>query len=86
MNTVLIQTPLVHSLEETQGQRLPTFNQAFDRKADPMEPARVIAFLLSDDATFVTGSVYRGIDQSFIRGKTGFLTNQNVSADGGWLS
>jgi NAD(P)-dependent dehydrogenase (short-subunit alcohol dehydrogenase family) len=29
-----------------------------DRLADPSEIARVIAFLLSDEASFVTGSIY----------------------------
>lgn len=36
-----------------------TSQQALDRQADPKEVANVIVFLLSDEASFVTGSTYK---------------------------
>lgn len=33
-------------------------NQALHRMANPMEVAKVNAFLLSDDSSFVTGAIY----------------------------
>lgn len=36
-----------------------TSQQALDRQAEPKEVANVIAFLLSDETSFVTGSTYK---------------------------
>ncbi|EXJ56086.1 hypothetical protein A1O7_09017 [Cladophialophora yegresii CBS 114405] len=45
----VIATPLVHAME----------TQELDSQADPKKVANVITFLLSDEASFVTGSTYK---------------------------
>lgn len=54
-----INTPMVGEVEAKQGvTKANTSAQAFDRKGEPEEIASIIAFLLSDESTFVTGAVW----------------------------
>ena len=49
---------MTQGMEKRLGVRTPTSSQALDRQADPSEVANVAAFLLSDEATFVTGATW----------------------------
>ncbi|OAL54595.1 oxidoreductase [Pyrenochaeta sp. DS3sAY3a] len=53
-----IDTPMTQGMEQRLGIKVPTSSQAIDRKAKPQEVGNVIAFLLSDESTFVTGANY----------------------------
>jgi len=39
-------------------ERLVEHNQALGRRAQPVEIAKLIAFLLSEESSFITGAVY----------------------------
>ncbi|OCL04206.1 putative short chain dehydrogenase/ reductase [Glonium stellatum] len=55
-----VQTPMMEKLDEKLGFELPN-DCVLGRRARPEEVAKLIIFLLSDDSSFTTGSVY-GID------------------------
>ncbi|OCK76469.1 short-chain dehydrogenase/reductase SDR [Lepidopterella palustris CBS 459.81] len=55
-----VQTPMVERLDEEAGYKLPN-PCVLNRRGQPEEIAKLIMFLLSDDSSFTTGSVY-GID------------------------
>lgn len=54
-----IDTPMVSAVEEAQKVVQVDFTpQAFERKGKPVEIAAIVAFLLSDESTFVTGAIW----------------------------
>lgn len=54
-----IDTPMVTAVEEAQKvQKADMSAQAFQRKGKPEEIAGIVAFLLSDESTFVTGAIW----------------------------
>jgi len=56
--TGLTRTPIVKHIDEVELRKRTKRYQCIDRIADPIEIARVVAFLLSDEASFVTGAYY----------------------------
>jgi len=54
----IIQTPMVEEIEKAQGFPIDNRIQVLARHADPKEMATVIAFLLSDESSFVTGAIW----------------------------
>ena len=58
----VINTSMLDGIAEARGSEAVTFTvqrfQALNRKAEPSEMSEVMAFLLSDQASFVTGAVW----------------------------
>jgi NAD(P)-dependent dehydrogenase (short-subunit alcohol dehydrogenase family) len=53
-----VNTKMTSDLEKEYGRPLSTAMQCFDRHGEAWEIAAPIAFLLSDEATFVTGGIW----------------------------
>ena len=61
LNRGVIDTPMVQNLPKPMSggvEELIASGQALGRRAQPVEMAKLIAFLLSDESSFTTGAVY----------------------------
>lgn len=52
-----VDTPMTQTSDEVAAQEIAA--QTIKRKGQPVEIANVVAFLLSDEATFITGANYQ---------------------------
>jgi arginine metabolism regulation protein II len=54
----ITRTPIIDHVDEAELRKRTKRFQCIDRIADPIEVSRVVAFLLSEEASFVTGAYY----------------------------